>query len=262
MLSTSKIIRNEIIKIKESILEVSFFSQEGHIPSSFSVLDIIYCLFKGKYVFKNKKYLNNFILSKGHGCMALYAVLFNNKKISKKTFLSFCKKKSPLGGHPDMRKNQYITASTGSLGHGLPIISGMAFADQLNNSKKKYYIIIGDQECLEGTTWETMFIINKFKLKNLTIIIDRNYSRNDAIPLGNVRKKFLGFSKNIITVDGHNHEKIYRALNKSYKNSNPKIIIAKTIKGNGLKIIQHNSWHHKFPKNYDEFSTLCKNITK
>ena len=99
-------------------------------------------------------------------------------------------------------------------------------------------------------------------LNNLTVIIDRNYSRNDAIPLGDIKKKFLGFSKNIITVNGHNHRQIYKALNKSYKNSNPKIIIAKTIKGNGLKMIQHNSWHHRFPKDYDEFLNLCKNIKK
>ena len=96
-----------------------------------------------------------------------------------------------------MRKSKYITASTGSLGHGLPIITGMAYADVLNNINKKYYILIGDQECLEGTTWESMFIINKFKLNNITIIIDRNYSRNDAIPLGNIKNKLLGFSKNI-----------------------------------------------------------------
>ena len=258
----SKIMKNEIIEIKKDILEASFRSKEGHVPSSFSILDIIYCLFKGNYVFKNQNYLNNFVLSKGHGCLALYAILLSHQKITKKTFLSFCKKNSDLGGHPDMRKNQYITASTGSLGHGLPIISGMVFADQLNNFKKKYYIVIGDQECLEGTTWETMFLINKFKLNNLTIIIDRNYSRNDAMPLGDIKKKFFGFSKNIITVNGHNHRQIYKALNKSYKNSNPKIIIAKTTKGNGLKIIQHNSWHHRFPKNYDEFLNLCKNIKK
>ena len=163
--------------------------------------------------------------------------LLSHQKITKKTFLSFCKKNSDLGGHPDMRKNQYITASTGSLGHGLPIISGMVFADQLNNFKKKYYIVIGDQECLEGTTWETMFLINKFKLNNLTIIIYSHGTTHDAMPLGDIKKKFLGFSKNIITVNGHSHRQIYKALNKSYKNSNPKIIIAKTIKGNGLKMI-------------------------
>ena len=92
-----------------------------------------------------------------------------------------------------MNKSRYISASTGSLGHGLPIISGMAFADQLNNLKK-YYVILGDQECLEGTTWESMFLINKFNLNNLTIIIDRNFSRNEAIPLGNLKKTFR-FSK-------------------------------------------------------------------
>tara|TARA_E500000178_G_C17008497_1_gene749352 strand:+ start:78 stop:845 length:768 start_codon:yes stop_codon:yes gene_type:complete len=251
---------NDIIEIKKNILKASFFSKEGHVPSSFSVLDLIYCIFKKKYVFKNNIYLNNFILSKGHGCLALYAVLFNLRKISKKTFFNFCKKGSILGGHPDMRKSKYITASTGSLGHGLPIIAGMAFSDDLNSFKKKYYIILGDQECLEGTTWETMFIINKFKLNNINIIIDRNFSRNDAIPLGDLKRKISGFSRNIITIDGHNHSQIKKALNKSFRSQNPKIIIANTIKGNGLKEIQSNSWHHRFPKNNKELIRLYKKI--
>ena len=251
---------NEIIEIKRNILRASFFSKEGHVPSSFSVLDLIYCIFKKSYVFKNKIYLNNFILSKGHGCLALYSVLFNLKKINKKTFFSFCKKGSILGGHPDMRKSKYITASTGSLGHGLPIISGMAFSDNLNNIKKQYFIILGDQECLEGTTWETMFIINKFKLNNINIIVDRNFSRDDAIPLGDLKRKFSGFSRNIITIDGHNHIQINKSLDKSFKNQYPKIIIANTIKGNGLKEIQSNSWHHRFPKNKKELINLCKKI--
>ncbi len=143
--------KNEVIEVKKKIIEASFKSKEGHIPSSFSVLNLIFCLFKGNYIFKRNKYLNNFILSKGHGCLAFYAMLFHSKKISKKVFFSFCKKDSILGGHPDMNKSKYITASTGSLGHGLPIISGMVFADNLSNIKKNYYIILGDQECLEGT---------------------------------------------------------------------------------------------------------------
>ena len=252
--------RTEIIELKKKILEASYNSQEGHIPSSFSILDIIFCLFKGGYVFKKEKYLKNFILSKGHGSMALYAVLLNQNKINKKTFFGFCKKNSLFGGHPDMRKSKYITASTGSLGHGLPIITGMAYADVLNNINKKYYILIGDQECLEGTTWESMFIINKYKLNNITIIIDRNYSRNDAIPLGNIKNKLSGFSKNILLIDGHNHNQIYKALNKKFKNLNPKIIIANTVKGYGLKEIQHNSWHHRFPKNEKELKNLIEDI--
>lgn len=252
--------KNEIIQIKKKIVEASYKSREGHIPSSFSVLDLIYCLFKGRYIFSKNKYLNNFVLSKGHGCLAFYAMLFYYKKISKKVFLSFCSKNSILGGHPDMNKSSYISASTGSLGHGLPIISGMAFADHLNNLKKKYYVILGDQECLEGTTWESMFIINKFGLNNLTIIIDRNFSRNEAIPLGNLKKKLSGFSKNIQSINGHNHIQIYNALSKPNKSSFPKVIIAKTIKGNGSKIFQHNSWHHRFPKSHKELNNLYQSI--
>jgi transketolase len=247
--------KNEVIEVKKKIIEASFKSKEGHIPSSFSVLNLIFCLFKGNYIFKRNKYLNNFILSKGHGCLAFYAMLFHSKKISKKVFFSFCKKDSILGGHPDMNKSKYITASTGSLGHGLPIISGMVFADNLSNIKKNYYIILGDQECLEGTTWETMFILNKFKLNKLTIIIDRN-----AIPLGNLKKKLSGFSSNILTINGHNHKEIIKALNKPNKTQFPKIIIAKTIKGNGSKFLMHNSWHHRFPKNEEELNILFNDL--
>ena len=142
--------KNEIIHIKKKIVEASYESREGHIPSSFSVLDLIYCLFKGGYIFNKNKYLNNFVLSKGHGCLAYYAMLFYYKKISKKVFLSFCSKNSILGGHPDMNKSRYISASTGSLGHGLPIISGMAFADQLNNLKKNITLFLEIKNVLRG----------------------------------------------------------------------------------------------------------------
>ena len=125
-------VNSKIISAKKKILEAAYTSKEGHISSAFSIINIIYVLIKKNYIFKNKKYLNNFILSKGHAALAYYSILNQFKIINDKTFDSFCKYNSILGGHPDRNKSEFFTASTGSLGHGLPIAVGMAISDKIS----------------------------------------------------------------------------------------------------------------------------------
>jgi transketolase len=244
-----------LIETKKKILRSCYIAQEGHIPSSFSVLDILDVLVE-KFLFKNKRYLNNFILSKGHAAIGYYAILNKYRYISDKMLLNFCNYYSPLGGHPAYNLKYYISASTGSLGHGLPIAAGMAYA-----SVDKIYTIVGDQECNEGTTWESLLLCSHYKLKNLTIIIDRNFSRENYLSLGSLKKKFQSFSKNVYEIDGHCRKSIIEAIQK--KNTETKIIIANTIKGNGIDLMQsNNEWHHKFPKNESELKTLQDLVKK
>ena len=98
-------INQTIISAKKKILEASFIAKEGHLASAFSVIDLIYVLIKKEFIFEKKKYLNNFILSKGHACLAYYALLNEFNLINDKTFYSFCNYKSILGGHPDRNKS-------------------------------------------------------------------------------------------------------------------------------------------------------------
>jgi len=250
-----KILKNKIISAKKNILDVCFAAQEGHIPSSFSVLNILNVLIKKNFIFKKKIYLNNFILSKGHSAIGYYAILNQYSYISNKDLKKFATFNSKLGGHPKNNLKYYITASTGSLGHGLPIAAGMAFAQK----NKKYYVLLGDQECNEGTLWETLLMCSHHKLNNLTIIIDRNYSREEALSLGKLEKKLRVFSKCVFVVNGHDEEDIFKILKK--KTTEYKIIIAKTIKGYGIKEMENsNEWHHKFPKNINELKKIKNKI--
>jgi len=252
---------NNITNTKKKILIVSHLSKEGHIASSFFVLNIFNVLVKN-FLFKKIKYLSNFILSKGHASLGFYAILNQEKYISDKVFFNFAKFKSQLGGHPKRNEKIFTTASTGSLGHGLPIITGMAFASKnLNKNRKNFFILMGDQECNEGTIWESLLLCNHYKLNNITIIIDRNFSRESDLSLGNLSNILKEFSQDIHQVNGHDEKKLLNLLNKKNKSFNPKIIVANTIKGFGSKVIEEdNSWHHRYPKNKFELDKIIQTI--
>ncbi len=235
--------KNKILNsIRYSILKSCFETKEGHIGSSFSILEILYVIFK-KY---SKK--NFFVLSKGHASIGVYAIMYHFKIISKRIFNSFCRIDSKLGGHPDSTKLPILNFSTGSLGHGLPNSVGFAYALKLRKTKKKIICLLGDQELMEGTTWESLHAIDNYKLKNIVIIIDRNNSDFRSIKFFNLKKRLSVFSDKIFEINGHNLDAIDKALKLSIKNKSFNIIIANTIKGYGVKSIANNpAWHHKVP---------------
>tara|TARA_Y100000591_G_scaffold332752_1_gene371396 strand:- start:2418 stop:3170 length:753 start_codon:yes stop_codon:yes gene_type:complete len=228
--------------IRYTILESCFKTKEGHIGSSFSILEILYVIFK-KYFKKNF-----FVLSKGHASIGIYAIMQHFNIISKKIFNSFCKIDSKLGGHPDSTKLPVLNFSTGSLGHGLPNSVGFAYALKQKKNKKKIICLLGDQELMEGTTWESLHVIDNYQLKNIILIIDRNNSDFRSIKFLNLKKRLSVFSDKIFEINGHNIEEIDKVLNLSIKNKSFNIIIANTIKGHGIKSIANNpAWHHKTP---------------
>lgn len=252
-------------KIRKKILIAGFKANEGHIPSGLSILEIIYVLYKLR-ILRNFKKLDNFkrdrfILSKGHGSLAIYGVLNFLNLITDKQLYSFCKFNSKLGGHPDRTKSPYLEVSTGSLGHGLPIAVGLAYSlkKQYPKNSPKVFCLIGDGEANEGTTWETLLFACSRKINNLIIIIDFNLSGERAIPMKNINKLFSGFNAELLITDGHDINKLYSILTKKNK-SMPKIIIAKTIKGKGVKLMENNPvWHHKSP-NESELDSLIKEL--
>lgn len=245
--------KKEILKIKKNILLAAFKAKEGHIPSALSVLDIIYVLYNFKILNKchdlNYKKRDRFLLSKGHGSLALYGVLNNKKFISDTDFFSYCNFKSKFGGHPDRTKSNLIEVSTGSLGHGLPMATGLAMSlkRQFKINTPKVFCVIGDGEANEGTLWETLLFISSRKINNLKIIVDFNMSGERALPIKNLISLLKGFKLHLEVIDGHNLQSIYNALIK--KNFElPSVIIAHTIKGHGIKEMENNpEWHHKIP---------------
>jgi transketolase len=186
--------------------------REGHIPSALSILDIV-------YVYYNRIHDDSslFVLSKGHGCLALYVVL-KELGIMTAEFMEW-----PAMGHPERCPEQGIEVSTGSLGHGLPMAVGMALA----RPEKKVYVLMGDRELEEGTTWECGNVIDRFEIENLCVIVDGN-------------SKMGMFEDGI---GGHNHDDIEASLREKNK------VFAITTKGRGILQMESEpeKWHHRVP---------------
>jgi transketolase len=232
---------NNFQKMKKYILEAAFHGQEGHIPSAFSILDIIYVLYH-EFI-TNQESNNKFVLSKGHGCLALYAALVNFNYIPESELLSFGSFSGKLGGHPDKTKVSGVEASTGSLGHGLPIAVGMAWSRKLQGTNGKIFVLIGDGEANEGSIWESALLASEHNLNNLVCVIDFNNSTDRAIKIDPLGSKFESFGWEVLEIDGHSQTEISAAL--KFNSKKPLCLIAKTIKGNGIpEMVDNPAWHH------------------
>jgi len=206
---------------------------EAHLGGSFSMIEILISLYEN--IMKKK---DIFVLSKSHASFPL-CILLNEKGF-----------KTKLKTHLELDPKNGINCTTGSLGHGLPIATGMAFAKLKKKEKGKVYVLISDGECQEGTTWESLLIASKHKLSNLVILIDYNKIQaltklKDGLPLNNLKKKIDAFNCYCINVkDGHSIIQVIKALKKKNNTNKPKVIIFNTIKGKGIKSFESDPvWH-------------------
>ncbi len=206
---------------------------EAHLGGSFSMIEILISLFD---VIMKKE--DKFILSKSHSSFPL-CLLLKDKGLNPK-----------LTTHLEIDVDNGIYCTTGSLGHGLPIATGMAFARKIKKNKGKIYVIISDGECQEGTTWESLLIASKHKLDNLIIIVDYNKIQalstlKDALPLHDLVKKFKSFNFNSVDIkNGHSFKSIISSLKKKIIKNKPTAIILNTIKGKGVKEFENDPvWH-------------------
>ena len=244
--------------MRTDILEASSNSQEGHIPSAYSVLELIYSIYLGEWN-QNRSVDFDFILSKGHASLALYSTLERAKFIESDWKSNFAEFESDYGGHPDMNKVNGVSASTGSLGHGLPMALGKAFAYRILNKNKKIYCLVGDGEINEGSIWESLLIAAHHKIHEMVIILDFNHSTDRALAIGELKNKFEAFGFRTFEIDGHDLKQINAVLEYS-KESTLTAIIANTIKGYGLGVMENNpAWHHLSPR-ADEIDGLKSEI--
>lgn len=225
-----------IKELRNRILEVAYRDGMGHIPSALSILHLV----KGVYDIKSDN--DQFILSKGHGCMALYAVLESKGLLEWNT---------KLMGHP--LRGGAIMASTGSLGHGLPMAIGLALAKKIKGEEGRVYVLIGDGESNEGTTWESAMLASHNKLVNLTVIIDNNRSSTRALNVGSLKDKFHAFGFSVWEIYGHRSDEIEQALKSS--SEKPMCIIADTTKGYGVDFMRNNPEWHNRKINKEEYET-------
>jgi len=240
-------------KLIYRICELANLAKEGHVPSALSVLDIVWVIYNKiincRLVKQKSPSRDYFIMSKGHGCLAQYVVMEEKKFFLRKELNTFGKFYSKFGGHPSTNKIKAIEASTGSLGHGFPLAAGVAYAAKLKNYKSRVYVLIGDGECNEGTIWETCLLASHYKLNNLICIIDNNKSTYRSLKIQKLKNKFKSFDWKTIIVDGHDHAKLIKSF--KTKSNKPIVIIANTIKGKGIKIMENAQyeWHHKTIEN-------------
>jgi transketolase len=230
------------------MLKSLYVSKEGHLPSSYSVLDLLFVIYRDAMSRNiDSKIKHEFILSKGHASLALYAVLAKFGYIDFQELDGFGGCGSRLGGHPDRNKVPGVIASTGSLGHGLPIAVGISLAKNFSRENGAIYIVVGDGEINEGTTWESLLLMEEHCLANICLIVDFNHSGDRAIRLGDIKRKFEGFDFEILEIDGHDEKEISEAIKMDVRRK-PKVVIAHTVKGHGLSAIENEpAWHHRVP---------------
>jgi len=228
-----KKLKKKANKLRQDTFLAFIEKGEAHLGGSFSMIEALIVLYE---VIMSKS--DKFILSKAHASFPL-CLLLREKGFEPK-----------LTTHLEIDSKNKIHCTTGSLGHGLPIATGMALARKKQKLKGKIYVMISDGECQEGTTWESLLIASKHKLDNLVVIIDYNKIQalsklDDVLPLSNLSKKIRAFNLNDINVkNGHNIKFLIKAFKQKTKKDRPLVIILNTIKGKGIKEFENDPvWH-------------------
>ena len=228
-------------KLRQDTFTAFIEHGEAHLGGSFSMIEMLIALYE--VVLKEE---DKFILSKAHASFPL-CLLLKEKGYDPK-----------LTTHLDIDIENGIHCTTGSLGHGLPIGTGMALARKLRKKPGKIYVMIGDGECQEGTTWESMLIGAKHRLDKLVVLVDYNKIQalttlEEALPLDNLSAKFKSFNWNCSEVnDGHSFEELIPVLQEDNNEEKPRAVIVHTIKGKGIKAFENDpGWHARKIKGKD-----------
>lgn len=250
--------QQELLALRKKIFITGYKGGMAHLASCYSSLEMIYALYLKdilRYDPKNPKWQDRdrFILSKGHAGLALYGVMMKAGLIEEKVYDTYLKEESLIGGEPCMRDSAWVEATTGSLGHGLSMGLGIAMALKMNHSPAKVYVMLGDGECEEGTVWEAVMTAPAFGLDNLIAILDCNeIQKMDFVEktIGPTRwdEKWESFGWEVKETDGHDMEAFKKVIEEPVIPGKPRIVIAHTVKGKGISIMENNpNWHFKLP---------------
>jgi transketolase len=242
--------------LRRLIVDALVGGERGHIGSSMSPLEILRVLYDDVLHHRPREpgwpERDRCILSKGHGCLALYAVLADKGYFPLEILKTFCRKGSILGGHPEHGKVPGVEASTGSLGHGLSIGVGMALAARMRKRANRVFVIMGDGEINEGSVWEAAMCAGKHALSNLVAVVDYNKIQS-AGPTAEIQEleplqdKWEAFGFATVEVDGHDVGKLRDVFRKlPLDTMHPTTVICHTVKGKGFPFAEHDpEWHHK-----------------
>ncbi|MBI5143734.1 MAG: transketolase [Candidatus Omnitrophica bacterium] len=251
-------LQKKAIEIRKDILKMLMLAGSGHTGGSLSIVEILLALYYYKMRIDpaNPDWAkrDRFLLSKGHGCPALYAILAHRGYFPKEELWSLRKLGSRLQGHPQLGLPG-LEISSGSLGQGLSIANGIALAARLDKLDIRVYCLLGDGETNEGQVWEAVMTAAHYKLDNVCAIVDFNKLQIDGFccdvkDMGPYLHKWKDFGWHAIETDGHDLKKLMDGLDEaSATKGKPTIIIAHTIKGKGISFIENKvEWHGIAPK--------------
>lgn len=241
------------------IVSTVYKSKGGHLGGSLSVIDILSTI----YSFYNE-FNFEVILSKGHCLLAWVCSLIRVDLLDKSALDNYYQNGSNFGGHPKKGSHKSITWSTGSLGHGLSVTCGKAFAAK----DKKFFCILGDGESNEGSVWEALMFLAQHKINNVLVIIDNNKQESldmteNILSIEDLEKRISGIGLIVKRIDGHNIYSLVELISYFLNNHHQKcvnVIIADTIKGKGISFMERiPMWHHRKIKD-DEYKLCIKEL--
>lgn len=245
-------------EIRLTIIDLMRVAQAGHVGGALSMTDILIVLYyRILRVDPSEPHWpdrDRFVLSKGHGGLGVCPVLADVGFFPTERLMTFNKLDSGLGVHPDMRQIPGIEMSTGSLGHGLAVAVGMGLAARYLGEAFRVFAMMGDGECQEGTIWEAAMAASHHRLGNIVGIVDRNMYQIDGHTEGvtaidPLDEKWRAFGWEVLEVDGHNIPalvELFEGLDVGLHRSKPTVVIARTIKGRGVKFMEGDgaAWHY------------------
>ncbi len=251
---------NRELKIKA--LELYYKANAGHIGSTLSCIDVLSSVLLYKM---NPE--DEFILSKGHAAVALYVTLHKKGLISDSELSKYYIEGTQLPAHPAPNAIKGIRFATGSLGHGLPIATGIAKSRKINKKAGEIFVLMSDGETNEGTTWEAAHFATFHKLDNLLVLIDKNKIQgidltNKVIGDTSNFKKYENIGFDVKEINGHNLVEIVNTIDeiRNQFNGRPKLIIANTIKGKGVSFMENTVDWHYWPMSEAQFQQAITEI--
>jgi len=243
-------------RIRRYAVKMVSKGKSSHIGSALSSIDILAVLYSNIMHYRTNNpgwsERDRFVMSKGHAGAGLYATLAVHGFFPTKELSRHYSNGSPYSGHVSHKNIPGVEFSTGSLGHGLPVSTGMALSAKIDMRTNRSFVLMGDGELVEGSNWEAIFFAAHHKLDNLVVIIDRNNLQSmdtteNTIGLESIEDKFKAFNWTTKSVDGHNHSELSDALREN-KTKKPLVIIANTTKGKGVSYMENQVvWHYKYP---------------
>jgi transketolase len=259
--------RRRCLGYRRRILDISQQVGALHIAPAFSCTEITDLLYNGLMRREGGgDYRDVFLMSKGHGCMVQYVILEEQGVLSRADLDTYCKPNGRLGAHPDY-ETPGVAASTGSLGHGLGMATGQAYAEKLKETDVLIYCVLSDGEFQEGSTWEAMMMAANLKLDNLIAFMDYNdFGGLERMSDGHqafypLVPKAEAFGWEAVEVDGHDEAAMYEAV-MSRRGGRPLLVVCRTVKGKGISYMENVPiWHYRSP-NKEEYQQGLKELAE